>query len=132
MTVGVVVLIEDGSVSGSPYLMLKQERPDREKHYAPPAGTLDEDIDDSPRDTAVREVKEETGLEVRPEELEKLFETGAQLDVDKLIWFRVEKKVDRDQIELNYESDDYEFLSREEALQKALLEDTRDAFERLE
>lgn len=68
MSTGVVVLIENKS--DSKYLMLEQIRGEYDTgfHYTPPAGTLDEDLDDSPEETAVREVKEETDLKINKDD----------------------------------------------------------------
>lgn len=133
MSIGIVVLVENELNSESEYLMLEQNRKeyDTGSHYAPPAGTLNEDLDSNPEDAAVREVKEETGLEINRDELYELFETDASYGVDKLIWYKVGLEIDEEQIELNHEADDYCFLSREKALEENLLEDTRDAFNKL-
>lgn len=132
MSIGVVVLIENKS--DSRYLMLKQDRGEYDAgfHYAPPAGTLDKDLDECPKDTAVREVEEETGLDIDKDDLYELFETDASYGVDKLIWYKIKFKVTEDQIELNHESNGFSFLSKEQALEEELLEDTRNAFNRLE
>ncbi len=132
MSTGVAVLIENKS--DSKYLMLEQNRGEYDTgfHYAPPAGTLDEDLDSSPEDTAVREVEEETGLDINENDLYELFETEASYGVDKLIWYSVELEVTEEKIELNHESNGYSFLSKEQALEENLLEDTRNAFNRLE
>lgn len=131
MSTGVVVLIENKS--DSKYLMLEQDRGEYDTgfHYAPPAGTLDKDLDDGPLDTAVREVEEETGLEISKDDLNKLFVTDASYAVDELIWYEISLNVTEDQLELNHESEGYSFLSKDEALQENLLKDTRKVFEKL-
>jgi 8-oxo-dGTP pyrophosphatase MutT (NUDIX family) len=133
MCKGVAVLIEDESRSKPSYLMLEQDRSQYGTgvHYAPPAGTFEPEFDGTPKNTAVREIREETGIEVNREELQKLFETGAEHGVDRLVWYKVEKEIDYNQIDLNHESQDCKILTKAEALDENLLEDTRKALQRL-
>ena len=134
MSIGVIVLIEDHSGSVPKYLMLEQDRPEYGTgfHYAPPAGTLETNLDEEPEDTAVREVKEEIGLQISKDDLEELFETDASYGVDRLIWFKIGFDAAEEDLELNHESDGYSFLSKQEALEENLLEDTRKAFNKLD
>lgn len=133
MKTGVAVLIYDESRAEPSYLMLEQNRDqyDTGVHYAPPAGTFEEELDENTEQTAVREVNEETGLEAETGDLEKLFETDASYGVEKLVWYRLGTNLSDQEIELNHEADGYTFLTREEALRENLLEDTRKAFNML-
>lgn len=133
MSTGVAVLIYDESDVEPAYLMLEQDRDkyDTGVHYAPPAGTFDAELDDTTQETAVREIQEETGLDIREDDLEMLFETDASYGVEKLVWYRLGTNLSDQEIELNHEADGYTFLTREEAREEELLEDTRKAFNML-
>ncbi len=111
---GVAVLIDDVSVEEPSYLMLSQEW-GGEEYLAPPAGKV-EDFDASPEEAAVREVREETGIELEEHDLERLFETSAEFGADRLVWYETGIGIKEHDIELNHESSGYEILEPAEAL----------------
>lgn len=128
--IGAVVLLTDASDPKREHLMLEQNRGGG-SHYAPPAGTFDESLDESPRHTAVREVSEETKIQISLADLNELFETDAEMGVDKLVWYEVKTHIDKSLINTNHESQDYRFLTPEDALEEELLDDTRIALTKL-
>lgn len=53
------------------------------------------------------------------------------MGVDKLVWYEVKTHIDKSLINTNHESQDYRFLTPEDALEEELLDDTRIALTKL-
>lgn len=115
----VVTVIKNGETGESKFLMLRQRRIGHGGESLEfPAGMLDEDVDD-PIGVAVRELKEETGLEVSRENIRPLCDkplySSAGLDDEAIHYFLCELTLTPREIESldggeTGEADEHEYI----------------------
>lgn len=101
--VSVLVVLIDKDTNEKHVLLVKQRRIcNGAENYEHPAGMIDE-ADSSPLEVAVRELKEETGLDVKPDEVKPLFNkplySASSTSDEALHFFYLERRMKRSDIQ---------------------------------
>lgn len=100
--VSVLVVLIDEETDKKHVLLVKQRRIcDGAENYEHPAGMIDE-ADSSPLEVAVRELKEETGLDVKPDEVKPLSNkplySASSTSDEALHFFYIERRMNQKDI----------------------------------
>jgi len=112
---GIVALVQN---TEGKYLLLEDSREQMKGHWAPPHGRC-EDTDETEANGVIREVLEETGLEVRP--IRAVLTQPADTKVKTVSFWLVESVDDQGIVQLDDESSAYGWFTPDEALSGLLL-----------
>jgi len=122
-THGIVALVRN---TEGKFLLLEDAREQMKGYWAPPHGRC-EDSDASEKDGVIREVREETGLTVRP--IRSVLTQPADTKVKTVSFWVVE--TENYNVHLDEESSRFGWYSPEEALQLPLYPGTKLFFEKV-
>lgn len=122
-THGIVALVRDAS---GRFLLLEDSREQMRGHWAPPHGRC-ESVDSSEEAGVIREVKEETGIDVTP--LKKVLTQAADTKVKTVSFWLV--NANQTEVVLDDESSDFGWFTVNEALSIKLYPGTQIFFEKV-
>lgn len=122
-THGIVALVRN---SAGKFLLLEDAREQMRGHWAPPHGRC-EDSDITEENGVIREVKEETNLDVRP--IKTVLTQPADTKVKTVSFWLVE--TDDHEVRLDKESSQFGWYNLEEALKLLLYPGTKIFFEKV-
>lgn len=120
---GIVALVRDNN---NKLLLLKDARVEMEGLWAPPHGRC-ENTDNTEQASVIREVKEETNLDVQP--IRKILTQVADTKVNTVSFWLV--KTLRGEITLDDESSEYGWFTLDEAMELNLYPGTKKLFTKL-